>query len=583
MAAPQAEPRRPTSMSGAGEARPRQSSSSYVVGNAPQYTATRRHSLYGTEDRIIIDPGSRFWKVGFSGEGKPRQVFLVGSRHVGHAHDEAGGGVSQLWQLEGPKTAEEREEADRMLAARLQDALRSVFFESLMTDPKSRKVIIVEHPLLPLRVKDLLAKILFDNLNIPSLSFASSSLLALIAVGRTSGLVVDSGHLETYALPISSSRPMYPLIKTTPRAGARLTQHLRALILEFGTFHPPFATLAGSANTAPRPTRIPPEILTDAIIEDIKTSCCFVGRVMSQSPSGAPDTMGIDTDMPSPRTEDRMSVDPESQPHTPLRSGPNSGTQTPVRQSQAGSSASWATRYQRDSSAVDFLVPVKPPPPLSGTGRGSIRVPGWVRERAAELLFEAGDVDEASVAEVVLQSLLKTPVDLRKDLISTIVVIGGTAMMPGFIPRLHDEIVRTLTKVTPTASVRSPKRRAYDPYEPLRALVDHVAILNDPSPVPSRARTAGSAPAFAPLCMSWVGGSIAGALKTGGQEILHDKWDEASVVIEEPETPLHGLATRENNFVLPDWTRAPLRVGAPHAGVHPPRQYGVPLDEPITV
>jgi hypothetical protein len=37
---------------------------------------------------------------------------------------------------------------------------------SLMTDPKSRKVIIVEHPLLPLRVKDLMARILFDNLNV---------------------------------------------------------------------------------------------------------------------------------------------------------------------------------------------------------------------------------------------------------------------------------------------------------------------------------------------------------------------------------------------------------------------------------
>ena len=201
---------------------------------------------------------------------------------------------------------------------------------------------------------------------------------------------------------------MYPLIKTTPRAGARLTQHLRALILEFGSYHPPFATLAGSANTAPRPTRVPPEILTDAVVEDIKTSCCFVGRIMSQTSSSAPDAMVIDTDLRSPHAADRMSVDPESQPHTPLvRSGPNSGTQTPVRHSQAGPSTSWAARYQRESSAVDFLVPVKPPPPLSGTGRASIRVPGWVRERAAELLFEAGDVDEASIAEVVLQSLLK--------------------------------------------------------------------------------------------------------------------------------------------------------------------------------
>lgn len=32
-----------------------------------------------------------------------------------------------------------------------------------MTDPKARKVILVEHPLLPLYIKDLIARILFDN------------------------------------------------------------------------------------------------------------------------------------------------------------------------------------------------------------------------------------------------------------------------------------------------------------------------------------------------------------------------------------------------------------------------------------
>lgn len=37
---------------------------------------------------------------------------------------------------------------------------------SLLTDPKSRKVIIIEHPLLPVYVKDIFAKILFENLQV---------------------------------------------------------------------------------------------------------------------------------------------------------------------------------------------------------------------------------------------------------------------------------------------------------------------------------------------------------------------------------------------------------------------------------
>jgi len=95
------------------------SSSSYVVGSTPHYSSTRRHSLYGTEDRIIIDPGSKYWKVGFSGEGKPRQVY-----QVVQAENEP-----TLWSWHSSRSQEEYEEADRMLAARLQDALRAVFFE----------------------------------------------------------------------------------------------------------------------------------------------------------------------------------------------------------------------------------------------------------------------------------------------------------------------------------------------------------------------------------------------------------------------------------------------------------------------
>jgi len=94
-------------------------SSTYGSSGSPAYaTTTRRHSLYGTEDRIIIDPGSRVWKIGFSGEGKPRHVGVVGQ-----------GSQASLWGSSQKYTTEEREEEDRMLAQRLQDRLRSMFFE----------------------------------------------------------------------------------------------------------------------------------------------------------------------------------------------------------------------------------------------------------------------------------------------------------------------------------------------------------------------------------------------------------------------------------------------------------------------
>lgn len=157
-------------------------STTHLMAPSPHYTTSRRHSLYGTEDRIILDPGSRIWKVGFSGEGKPRDVFYPGG--------ESG---RPIWNLNRATSAATCEEEDRLLEARLQISLRSVFHEcvhhyrilvrgltrdilsirSLLTDPKSRKVILIEHPLMPLHIKETFARILFNNLQVCAFSICS--------------------------------------------------------------------------------------------------------------------------------------------------------------------------------------------------------------------------------------------------------------------------------------------------------------------------------------------------------------------------------------------------------------------------
>ena len=98
---------------------------SATVHSSPHYQTTRRHSLYGTEDRIVIDPGSHVWKVGFSGEGRPRDVFF------GDGQD----GLP-LWMLTRATNQLHREEEDRMLQAKLQERLRAVFHEYASALPK---------------------------------------------------------------------------------------------------------------------------------------------------------------------------------------------------------------------------------------------------------------------------------------------------------------------------------------------------------------------------------------------------------------------------------------------------------------
>ncbi|EJD06873.1 actin-like ATPase domain-containing protein [Fomitiporia mediterranea MF3/22] len=585
-----------------------------VLQSSPHYTTTRRHSLYGTEDRIILDPGSRVWKVGFSGEGRPRDVFFAES-----------GERTALWGLARDHGGAEQEEEGRMLKIKLQDRLRKIFHEILLTDPKSRKVIIVEHPLLPLYIKDMMASVLFDNLQVPFISFASSHMLALLAVGRMTGLVLDCGYLETTVLPIFASRPLYPQLKTTPLAGGRFTSHLRALLLMFATYIPPLTTLGGAANipVASRSLRVPEEVLTDAVMEDIKARCCFVGEMLDSDAhapvsSFADDSGSTEPEIP-PSDSSQLELEsgintPASPPSSRLSSvtSPSGVTALTHALSRAGTGSSFgvaaavnfdrasgerhlqaiSTMYSRYSTATDLLVRVDPPPAQNtGTGQGTLRIPGWVRERAAEVLFEGGDVDEGSVAEVLLDALLRVPVDLRRTLAGSILVVGGTAMLPGFIPRLQNELVRLLTRRPPERSPTRAGRPApppYDPYAPLRPLAPYIAVLNNPSPprpnsddtTTTTTNAAGKAPAFTPAMLPWIGGSLAGALKIGGAEISREKWDEAEAMDEELDDDdglelAQGLSSsipaKRPGFHLPDWTRAPLSPGAPTALRPPPR------------
>lgn len=61
---------------------------------SPHYVVRdhKRHSLYGTDDRIVLDLGSACWKVGFSGEANPRRVLF--------SRPQDGPAPAGIWEVE---------------------------------------------------------------------------------------------------------------------------------------------------------------------------------------------------------------------------------------------------------------------------------------------------------------------------------------------------------------------------------------------------------------------------------------------------------------------------------------------------
>ena len=77
------------------------------------------------------------------------------------------------------------------------------------------------------------------------------------------------------------------------------------------------------------------------------------------------------------------------------------------------------------------------------------------------------------------------------------------------------------------------------------------------------------------------------ALKTGGEEIQRERWDEAQFRAPDADDMTSPAAVtplgKKIGMTLPDWTRVPLMVGAPMAGIRRAVEQRAPTtqEEPV--
>uniref|UniRef100_A0A665WTE2 Actin related protein 10 n=1 Tax=Echeneis naucrates TaxID=173247 RepID=A0A665WTE2_ECHNA len=139
-----------------------------------------------------------------------------------------------------------------------------------------------------------------------------------------------------------------------------------------------------------------------------------------------------------------------------------------------------------------------PPPdvdyPLDG--QKILHVKGSIRDSVMEILFEQ-DNEEKSVASLILDALVKCPIDTRKVLSENLVVIGGTAMLPGFLHRVLAEIRLLVEKPKYSTVLASKNFRIH-------------------------------APPAKPNCTAWLGGAIFGALQDilGSRSVSRDYYNQ---------------------------------------------------------
>ncbi|XP_062595456.1 protein phosphatase 1 regulatory subunit 37-like [Saccostrea cucullata] len=135
-----------------------------------------------------------------------------------------------------------------------------------------------------------------------------------------------------------------------------------------------------------KPLSTLPDCLNEDILEDIKVRCCFVTNL------------------------------------------------------QRASQIHKVTQYGEDKSKLP-----SPPPGVKYPVDGDhlLLVNGTIREHSCEVLFEQ-DNEHQSLSTIILDAIINSPIDMRRDLAENIVIIGGTSMLPGFHHRLCVELYHLL-------------------------------------------------------------------------------------------------------------------------------------------
>jgi len=224
--------------------------------------------MYDPKASIVFDNGTGTVKVGFGGQEKPSHLipsYVSIPLHRGSMFDEKQV-VHSGNLLAGEKAVKQAQSGDFKLRCPMQHgvvkstedmtALWTHTYDLLAATPSDHPVLLTETPSNPKKSRNQMITTFFEDFQVPSLFIAEQATLALYASGRTTGVVLDSGHGVTHCVPIFEGFDLPEAVVRLPVAGLNITRHLIRMLKRSGVHFHRGAELA--------------------IVQDIKEKVCSV-------------------------------------------------------------------------------------------------------------------------------------------------------------------------------------------------------------------------------------------------------------------------------------------------------------------
>ncbi|KRZ72897.1 Actin-related protein 10 [Trichinella papuae] len=278
------------------------------------------------------------------------------------------------------------------------DFFDSIFFRQLLITPAKERMVIVESMITPTLRRDLIAKVLFTRFDVTIVTDSVSVQFLL-----KTDLYLKIAYICFPPIHLCAAFPLGTQTALVVDVGNYETQVMAIFdgVPLIQTFQvAPIASRAvlkrlreliinrcfAYSQDGMYPASECAEVFQDHILEDIKAKICFV------------------TNMERGHMYDRAENEQDAEKPTPP---PN-------------------VEYVLDEDKI-------------------LIIDGCIRELAAEIIF-LYDEDGNSIPQLIIESILRCPIDIRKVVAERILVIGGGCMMPGFMARLKEELLDNLNR-----------------------------------------------------------------------------------------------------------------------------------------